>query len=370
MSKYSIDSSTLVNIADAIRTKDGSKDAIQVSDFASRIKNIAGNVDIQDLFNNAKYIAYLDYQGLLDKYYTEDSIQLTLYPHDETMSYVLYNSQIAEDIDLTIDVSNISGSASSYTSISSLLYNSTRLKKLNFHVTGLENLQRAGISSIANFCYGCTNLEEINDDAFNFKPSQPESIFYNCYNLKYLPNLTFIRQLSSNSVWKLNSLCNLRKAELPISLCSNLSYFTAPVFTDCGMLESIVHIDTGESYTNGSNLYSLLDLKNIGYFSTEDIAKQVNDIANGIIPRVTNDEEYAQYKDGEYWTTDIAYSHYNKIAVLETFNSLPNVSNFSRTMKIQLKGDMGSATDGGAINTLTEEEIAVATAKGWTVTIS
>ena len=38
-------------------------------------------------------------------------------------------------------------------------------------------------------------------------------------------------------------------------------------------------------------------------------------------------------------------------------------------MTIKFRGEAGSATDGGAINTLTEEEIAVATAKGWTVTL-
>jgi hypothetical protein len=39
------------------------------------------------------------------------------------------------------------------------------------------------------------------------------------------------------------------------------------------------------------------------------------------------------------------------------------------TNTIKFKGIAGSKTDGGAINTLTEEEIAVAAAKGWTVTL-
>ena len=39
------------------------------------------------------------------------------------------------------------------------------------------------------------------------------------------------------------------------------------------------------------------------------------------------------------------------------------------TNTIKFNGAAGSATDGGAINTLTEEEIAVATAKGWTVSL-
>ena len=39
------------------------------------------------------------------------------------------------------------------------------------------------------------------------------------------------------------------------------------------------------------------------------------------------------------------------------------------TNTIKFRGEAGALTDGGAINTLTEEEIAVAAAKGWTVSI-
>ena len=58
---------------------------------------------------------------------------------------------------------------------------------------------------------------------------------------------------------------------------------------------------------------------------------------------------------------------------METINSLPDTSAVSLpsapTNKIKFKGAAGSATDGGAINTLTAEEIAVATNKGWQVVI-
>lgn len=67
------------------------------------------------------------------------------------------------------------------------------------------------------------------------------------------------------------------------------------------------------------------------------------------------------------------YSRYTHRSAVATINSLPDTSAYlattSGTNTIKFKGAAGSATDEGAINTLTAEEIAVATAKGWTVTL-
>ena len=75
--------------------------------------------------------------------------------------------------------------------------------------------------------------------------------------------------------------------------------------------------------------------------------------------------------DADWYTTDINYSRYNHDSAVATINSLPDTSAYlaanGGTNTIKFRGASGSATDGGAINTLTEEEIAVATARGWTV---
>ena len=89
---------------------------------------------------------------------------------------------------------------------------------------------------------------------------------------------------------------------------------------------------------------------------------------------VIDNTSYNLYKNEPDWfTTDIAYSRYNHDSAVATINSLPDTSAYlaenGDKNTITFKGDSGSATDGGAINTLTEEEIAVATAKGWTVAL-
>lgn len=90
---------------------------------------------------------------------------------------------------------------------------------------------------------------------------------------------------------------------------------------------------------------------------------------------VSDDASYQALKnDPDWFTTNVKYSRYNHDSAVETINSLPDTSAYLATSggtnTIKFKGEAGSATDGGAINTLTEEEIAVAAAKGWTVTLS
>lgn len=64
----------------------------------------------------------------------------------------------------------------------------------------------------------------------------------------------------------------------------------------------------------------------------------------------------------------IPTSLYNHDSAVETINSLPDCSGCA-AQTIKFRGNAGSAY-GKAINTLTDDEIAVATAKNWTVSIA
>lgn len=90
---------------------------------------------------------------------------------------------------------------------------------------------------------------------------------------------------------------------------------------------------------------------------------------------VKDDATYQALKnDPDWFATSIPYSRYNHDSAVATINSLPDTSAYLATAggtnTIKFRGACGSATDGGAINTLTEEEIAVAIAKGWTVSLT
>lgn len=90
--------------------------------------------------------------------------------------------------------------------------------------------------------------------------------------------------------------------------------------------------------------------------------------------KITDATSYEALKDNvDSWTEDKAYSRYNKDSAYHTIQSLPDTSGYlaqnGGTNTIKFTGSAGSATDGGAINTLTSAQIAVATSKGWTVSL-
>lgn len=116
--------------------------------------------------------------------------------------------------------------------------------------------------------------------------------------------------------------------------------------------------------------------RKMGWQTSEDANSLVISYNSGITfdKRVYNDETYQALKnDPDWYACSVAYSRYNHTSAVETINSLPDTSAYLATAggtnTIKFMGEAGSATDGGAINTLTEAEIAVATAKGWTVTL-
>lgn len=76
------------------------------------------------------------------------------------------------------------------------------------------------------------------------------------------------------------------------------------------------------------------------------------------------------------WTQDIRYSNYDKYSAIDTINSLPDTSAYLDSLTdgvantIVFKGEAGSGKSvNHTIAALTDEQIAVAAAKGWTVSL-
>ena len=181
---------------------------------------------------------------------------------------------------------------------------------------------------------------------------------------------------------------------LPTNNSSSINYLFNRGFYNCFALDELVGIGVPN---NGRDKY-MTDNKFTQTFSqcrhlkrmtfepnqTAEWKSQVIDLTNYIgygyvssygfssTKQIKDDATYQALKnDPDSWTSDINYARYNRISAVETINSLPDTSAYLATAggtnTIKFKGAQGAKTDGGAINTMTEEEIAVATAKGWTV---
>lgn len=155
-------------------------------------------------------------------------------------------------------------------------------------------------------------------------------------------------------------------------------------FTYCYCLKRL----TFKTYEDGTPIpvdwtNQTIDLSDsIGYhcnLSNTDwnyVEKRLFNSGRTLDKNIYNDETYAALKNdpnafviGNSWEgSNWYYSRYDKASALETIASLPDTSPYGGSNTIKFKGEAGLKTDAGAINTMTEAEIAVAAAKGWTVT--
>lgn len=263
---------------------------------------------------------------------------------------------------------------------------------------GAKNLQVAPnitgyLRNVSSMFDGCVELHAIPEYDINFdrlhanKYGSIIRIFKDCYKLRSIPT-NFLKQLYNLTEYNYNS-CYYYTFEncyyldeivgVPVSPITFTSNCFKNTFNSCKRVKNIIFdTDNGNAKTanwksqtidlsqNGgvghSAGYSLDTIgKDDGYRLTE--ATQITSL------------NYDTLKDNpDSWATTKEYSRYNHDSAVATINSLPDTSAYlvanGGTNTIKFKGASGSATDGGAINTLTEEEIAVATARGWTVSFT
>lgn len=276
------------------------------------------------------------------------------------------------------------------------------------------------VDSMFSSCSELTSIGKLS----GFYSTDTGSIFANCYKLRELPvieNWNYERLHSySSSGMKAMFQCCYSLRSIPTEFLKELyhpstSYYyanTYQTFKWCHVLDEIVGL-RGSTGTCTSNMFGdcfhycyrlkriIFDTQPGGVVYQHNWKNQIIDLTyscghvndrlstdttnnwatkkelgitsynSGITDdkRVYNDETYQALKNDPDWfamTRD--YSRYNKISAVETINSLPDCSASGGTNTIKFNGDAGSRTDGGAINTMTDTEIAVAAAKGWTVT--
>lgn len=420
MSKVFIEESTLSAIGDAIRSKTGGTELIAPLDMPTQITGIISGsdpvVEALEVTVNGTYTAPdgvdgytpvvvnvpqegaptaedLTFTGTLKYTFGNNHLNniIKKYENIIAINNVTTGSYMFDSSTNLEDVSNLHIGLATTGSGCTLDYafnNCRELKKLPT-VSGL--CKRYFYNIFAN-CYNLSGEEAgkffsqltIYDDT----NSGCYSVFYNCYSVRNVelfcqamhenitnwPNRSVTLNYNSQfyNCRALDEITNLYIPRVKSASTSNLFNST---FSGCARLKNMKFVTQ-----EGGTPYQVqwksqtIDLSSVGYASSDYFNN--NPYSSGIsyTKKVTGDAGYQNLKnDPDWYTVYSSYSRYNHDSAVETINSLPDTSAYLSTAggtnTIKFKDSAGSKTDGGAINTLTETEIAVAAAKGWTVSL-
>lgn len=366
-------------IGNAIRAKTGKTEQLSLDNMVTEIEGIqTGSSEITDeeltftgninsMFRGTKWNWFLI--KFKDRIKFKDIIGL---------GGLFYNNDTIEDLSfLTIPLK------SNNTSMEETFYGCSKLLYLPEIIGSSDNF--------SSTFQGCQKLTEITDEWINKATgdniSYGRNIFQSCYSLRHVSLLLLKRLKKSLDSFYIFSLyysgfnqCLIldELVGLPVntSTSNGINYFYDTFSYTCRLKDIIFETDENNNPYKSSVYDQNLDLSSYtGYVASNWRINIINDTPLTVETEVTDDISYQNLKDNpDWWTTNIAYSRYNHDSAVRTINSLPDTSEYllanpGETNTIKFKGNAGSKTDGGAINTLTSEEIAVAAAKGWTVTL-
>lgn len=419
MANVVLNDANLTNIANAIREKNGETTQYKPSEMAAAITNLptgggGGYVPTDEeltyTVNSTSLFPTAANMFLIREY--GDRMKLKLQGYSE-MFFMNYPYE-------TFDVNpKISKDSTETIAFGSFFTGMSKVKE----ITGTLHQEDPSIRYNHNNMYGlfrnCNNLRTINENFINadtifwLNSSSSSyckfgSVFENCYSIREVPKFVFEltrcadggRPVITSTYYAYASTFKncyaLNKIEgLPIfygqylredKITSNLF---ANTFNCCGNLSKLtfdVNPDGTPKTANWNN--QIIDLSNYvgyaesasnmtGYNSGLTTDKNIN--IGGVTP---TSQAFRTETINDYFATNGGCSKYGHLEAVETINSLPDTSAAGGNNTIKFYGSQGYYTNYlkgrcgqspivlGTINKLTEEEIAVAAAKGWTVTLA
>lgn len=421
MSKVLVNESSLTGIADAIRGKNGSADTYKPSEMAAAITAIEGGgggggpvIEALSVTSNGTYTAPDGVDG-----YSPVVVNV---PQDGSPPEEAFT--ITGDCDYKFKGGNWDWFVDLYankintTDITSAkeMFRSSKLKNIPFELNfnqkysasldyifadcaNLENIPKINncqIVSASSLFYGCKNLRSVPDDfeswfdwntidnSTSMYSGNTSSMFFGCSSLRSVP-MNIFNHGNKNATsgyaitYALFDNCNNLDeiVDFPIAYSKATSDNIFYLFVDdCNRLKNLTFaMPDGQPYVKQFKKFTLDLTRQVGYYGYY-ITFYTSFYNSGITEdkKVDDDVTYQALKnDPDWFTTKVEYSRYNHDSAVATINSLPDTSAYLATAggtnTIKFKGESGSATDGGAISSLTPDEIAVATAKGWSVSL-
>lgn len=377
MGKVFINETSLTAIGDAIREKTGETALLSPAEMATAIAGISAGGSGDGMPNPITFTG-ADLSGLFQNNRLD-------------WVYLNYGDRIQ---------------TSGITNCANIFKGSTSLIELPFAINTSNTTSGC---SFANAFEGCTKLEKI-DYPLNHIAATG-AMFSSCERLRELPEMTFVAGAAGGTgmFMACRSLRSIPEEILNKIYSTAAAYYSCHLwnmFQSCNALDEVRGLNprTGRQTNNLFNGFNpsnafmrikefifatqedgtpyvvewkgqTIDMSNCGISSSDSSIIGYN---SGITAdkKVTNTTEYEALKnDPDYYTGDKKFSRYNLQSAINTINSLPDTSAYLATQTdgstntIKFNYYEGSATDGGMIGNMTEETIAIATAKGWTVSI-
>ena len=429
MSKVFINESSLTSIGNAIREKTGSSELLSVPDgmvaaiesittgggsavLPEELKVITGNV--QYMFRSDYATHYVNAFG--KQITTKDLVNAQMFNGNRTIEEVPFDVNIASGYTNNLfdgcsklkkikDI-NIANPSNTDNSIEGLFSGCNKLKEIGV----IRNPMITRLQSTFENCFNLNYFQIEGAVSVNTGIDWVNNIFRCCYGLREVDS-SFLKllRINTNYPWGNGyqsafyycySMDRIVGLGVPISSSSktHTKNLYSQAFHNCHRLDEL----TFETNDDGTpkELYAnnqFIDLSyEVGYCprSRWTVCNIVGDIKEGqsvpnfydyIQPsasptdiwnyQITADnhtEEYYNHKDS--WTEDLLYSRYNHRSMVNTINTLPDTSAFlasnGGTNTIAFRDTQGDSSPWGGASNLTEEEIAVAVAKGWTVTFA
>lgn len=377
MAKVFIQESTLTSIGDAIREKTGTTAKIAPGNMPAKIRSIetgGGGYEPTDrelrldgdmtmAFAENKFNWVIENYG--DRIYMSNCYPLT--------KMFKNCSNLITKIHFKIRYSNTQNNGDVSEIFSGCAY-----------MPELPEIENWKPTSLNQLCYECMSLREVPDSFVNainwtnFEAvtskygAKAQEMFYGCKSLRKFPvgmihfpncEMQAVYHPYNNMAYLCSSLDEI--TNIPVDTNAlNTSYILSSTFYGCNRVKSITFAPIDGTVDWNNQTISLTG--GIGYCNGV-VADRITGYNSGITwdKQVEDDATYEALKDDPDWfTTNNYYSRYDHDSAVETINSLPATTGTGCT--IAFEGYCGGGNR-GYINTLTEEEIAVAAAKGWTV---
>lgn len=415
MADVIINDEHLHDIADAIRSKTGSEDMYKPREMAEAIEGIEGrdpdcnglHIPEEEGLKLTGYCGYMFFRGQWnwflnsfgDRVTTEDiSLATQMFAYSDKLTEIPFNLNITNSCKA---MAEIFYECKQLTTIPSI-----RMKEGQEYIVPTSTY--SGHLDISGMFRNCYHLREIPYDFFTsfiteeFKEAtmstgggDRDKIFGGCYSLRELPDLSTIHGGTASAYsnfyydgisdcYSLNKVINfpVQRVKYTANMFPNtiatgygellrISDFTFEVQSD-GSPYTVEWAKQAISFDNGDSWGVAGVVQNISGWSN-----YILDYNSGITAdkEVKTAEDYANLKDDpDWWTRDVAFARYSRDSALRTLQSLPDASEFlvsqsGATNTIKFRGEAGSGY-GKAINTLTPEEVAIGTQKGWTISFS